>query len=506
MEQRGKIALGILSIFAAVFLLYFSSLGLNFLYHDDYVIIKAGLMEPSGYLLGDWVGGRGGGVFYRPLIIISGVLDRILWGLNPFGYHLSNVLFHAAGACVVLLIAVTLTSNFAFALASALLFSVLPMNAEAVNWICCRCDLLATLFYLLAFYAYLIYSSSKKKWILAASALSFLFSLASKESALTLPIMIALYEYLRGDKKASLRSFMGYASILVPYFIVRYISLGTFIGGYRISPMESVINILIGPLKTFQLVFLPFIQDNILLYLILLPLVIAATGILAIIYIRRFRPAAAFYFFLLWILIGILPALNFLSTGFDLRGSRWWYFSSAGVAWALAYPVFVDAEKFNVKLRAVLKLIFVLFFIYSSFYLLRINREWVAASDMTKKIRADAVAVIEKQPKERAVFFWNMPDNHKGCYVGMPFLEEPFYKTDRKARIWGYQPGYSYIGEFSNAQLSNGAHYIYNFKTGRFDRSTPAYIRKDNIPRLRDPMTNKERFREFLNGIKKNAR
>src|SRR5438128_420715 len=105
---------------------------------------------------------------YAPLTWMTFGLDYLLWGMNPVGYHLSNLLLHAANAAVFYLVArrilglalsgpaqrgnVGLAASAAFA---ALLFAIHPLRVESVAWATERRDVLSGLFYLLTLLVYL---------------------------------------------------------------------------------------------------------------------------------------------------------------------------------------------------------------------------------------------------------------------------------------------------------------------------------------------------------------
>jgi protein O-mannosyl-transferase len=501
MKKPILIALAAIMLTIIIFTFYASALKLNFLYSDDYVVIKTSHLAPSEYYLGNWMGGRGIGGLSRPIIISSVKLDGILWGVDPFGYHLSNVIYHAINAFFVFLIAYFILNDYLFALASGALFALLPMNAEAVNWMCCRCDLIATMFYLAAFYGYLLYSKRGYKPGLMLSMAAFVLALGSKESALTLPLIVLFYEYLNGGLKNKAKIIGAYFLIFIPYFVIRYLSLGTFLGGYKVGFKRAVFSVFLGIFKTIQLVALPFIQERLLMYFILLPLIALALLILIVLYIRRSRPASIFYFFLLWPLITLLPVAHVLSVGFDFRGSRWWYLPSIGISWLIAYFAFHERYGSNKKMVAIAKTACFIFFVYSCFFLVQINNVWTKASDMTRTIRAEAIRLVERYPKGSKICFWNIPDNYKGCYVGMPFLETPFYES--RFIIRGYQDDYLYYSDLSKRfNIDKCDNYVFNVSDERFKKVAASYIKKYNIPRIFDNYDNKRRFKGFLRGSK----
>lgn len=92
--------------------------------------------------------------YYRPLVLLSLMLDRAIYGTNPFGFHLTVWLLHAATAYAVFLLAKRLLEPSYATLAGAL-FAVFPLNTECVAWIAGRNDILAGLFGTLATAAFL---------------------------------------------------------------------------------------------------------------------------------------------------------------------------------------------------------------------------------------------------------------------------------------------------------------------------------------------------------------
>lgn len=103
---------------------------------------------------------------YQPLTWLSYSIDHALWGMNPAGFHLVNILIHALNALLVFLLArrlitiaraqsaVSLPVTIASAIAAAL-WALHPLRVESVAWITERRDVLSTLFLLLAALAYL---------------------------------------------------------------------------------------------------------------------------------------------------------------------------------------------------------------------------------------------------------------------------------------------------------------------------------------------------------------
>ena len=149
---------------------------------------------------------------YVPLTWMTFGLDYVLWKDEPFGYHLMNVLLHAANAAIFFLLALAIFKR-AFsridlhgerfliygAAFAALFFSVHPLRVESVAWATERRDVLSGLFYLLALLVYVRAPTrgldrsmprSSYFWCLTF----FVLSVLSKEIAVTLPLILLLLD------------------------------------------------------------------------------------------------------------------------------------------------------------------------------------------------------------------------------------------------------------------------------------------------------------------------
>src|SRR5438128_4688076 len=145
---------------------------------------------------------------YIPLTWMTLGLDYLLWGMNPSGYHLTNLLLHAANAVVFFFIAsrilnlalprpserghaLTVAAGFA-----ALVFAIHPLRVESVAWATERRDVLSGLFYLLAILVYLRACERNehgRRQYWQAVAL-FGCALLSKSMAVSLPLVLVILD------------------------------------------------------------------------------------------------------------------------------------------------------------------------------------------------------------------------------------------------------------------------------------------------------------------------
>ena len=132
---------------------------------------------------------------WNPLTWISFMLDYQLFGLNPAGYHLTNVLLHLGSVLLLLGVLCRMTGAFWPSFLVAALFALHPLNVESVAWVTERKNVLSTLFWMLSLWAYLEYLR-KPVWQHYVGITGFLIlGLMSKQMLVTLPCALLLLDY-----------------------------------------------------------------------------------------------------------------------------------------------------------------------------------------------------------------------------------------------------------------------------------------------------------------------
>jgi Tfp pilus assembly protein PilF len=146
-----------------------------------------------------WAGHADWRMYYRPLINVSFLVDFQLWGLNPLGYHLTNVLVHLGVSLAVAWIGATFLRDWLVGLVAGLVFSLHPVHSQSVSFIAGRTDLVATLFFLVAFGLYDRWRRSGETLAHAGALLAFALALLSKEVAVVLPLVLLLRDRVFAD-------------------------------------------------------------------------------------------------------------------------------------------------------------------------------------------------------------------------------------------------------------------------------------------------------------------
>jgi hypothetical protein len=189
-------------VLGAVAIAFGSTLTFGFVWDDHFLIgdsylIRSWRSLPTIFATHFWAGHADWRMYYRPLINVSYLVDYHVWGLNPFGYHLTNVLLHAAVCLAVAALVRRMLGDWTMALATALLFAIHPVHSQSVSFIAGRTDLASTLFVVLALTSYHSWRHAEgARSLRYAGALgAFLLALLSKENAITLPAVLVVYEW-----------------------------------------------------------------------------------------------------------------------------------------------------------------------------------------------------------------------------------------------------------------------------------------------------------------------
>ncbi len=187
--DNGLLYLTAAALAIVVFICYANSLGNDFVFDDQYLVLIYSRPRSFSHLLEMLVDS------YRPVRNLSYILDFAVWGANPFGFHLTNVLIHAANTVLVFFLIRRFTIGSIVPALTALIFAVHPIQTDAVAYISGRRDVLFTLFYLAAFHSYLTYRNSKSRLYFALFLVLWALGLMSKEMAVSLPLVIFVWNF-----------------------------------------------------------------------------------------------------------------------------------------------------------------------------------------------------------------------------------------------------------------------------------------------------------------------
>ncbi len=151
LSNRWRILGGMVLIVGLTCAAYYPALHGEFILDDDLLLTDNPIVKAPDGLARFWFSTQP--AEYYPVSNSTLWLEWRWWGMNPTGYHVTNLVLHVAAA--LLIWAILLKLNIPGAFLAALLFAVHPVNVESVAWIVQRRNVLAMLFFLLSIYTYL---------------------------------------------------------------------------------------------------------------------------------------------------------------------------------------------------------------------------------------------------------------------------------------------------------------------------------------------------------------
>ena len=206
-----------------LFTAYFPVLQNGFIWDDDRHLTGNPFVTNFYGLKPLWLDVRSTQQYY-PLTSTSFWVEYQLWGLNPLGYHIDNVLLHTMNAIVLWSILAFLRVPAAW-LVSAV-FALHPVHVESVAWITERKNLLSGFFYLLSLYTFLRFyftgqsvasdeNPNRSGYLYGISLFFFICALFGKSVTCTLPAVILLLFWWKQN-----RIDLKVVWLMVPYFLI----------------------------------------------------------------------------------------------------------------------------------------------------------------------------------------------------------------------------------------------------------------------------------------------
>ena len=338
--------------------LFWPATGYDFLNLDDdryvagNVAVRNGLTVPGLH----WAFTTVYEAWWLPVLWISYMADTSLWGQDPFGYHLSNVLLHAINAALLFWVLARMTGCRGRSALVAALFAFHPLRVESVAWIAARKDVLSGLFFFLGLLAYLRHVEKPRslwRWTLPPLML---LGLMSKAILVIFPFCLLLLDVWPLRRATALR---GRAAWNQWYPLLREklplfaLSLGFILLNMDTHRVDGPLFTRLPPLDRLALVF-PNYWDylkqvfwpvHLSIFhpendVVRWPLSFVALGGMAAVslfclHLRKTRPYLLVGW--LWFLLGLFPVIRGVRFGLAAYADRFTYLPSIGLAMALVW-------------------------------------------------------------------------------------------------------------------------------------------------------------------------
>ena len=405
----------IIAVFAI--LIFYNALNNDFVFDDESVVVNNIALQDFSNIPKYFAGAEGFhkviGRYYRPIVSTLYTVDYAIWGLNPLGYHITNIIIHVISCLLLFALLMQLFGDFKYgilaSLIAALVFAAHPIHTEAVSWISGRTDSLVSLFFFAAFLFYIkfiksndkveeqdtdetVKSGFKKYKFLIFSLLFYFLGLLSKEMIITFPIVIILYDFIFRKKaltyiKENLNVYISIVAVSIFYLVVRYIVLIDVVEreAYAYFYGMDFVTATATMLKTipmyFKLLFVPinllyhyngiipdsnsFFDINVILSFLFIVLLIY----LSVFFYKRHNVIS---FCLLFFIVSLIPVMNIVPT-MNFMAERFLYITSFSLSVLIAYLMVKFMNENNLIPTMLISLVVILLL---SFLTYERNKDW----------------------------------------------------------------------------------------------------------------------------------
>lgn len=203
-----------LILIIAVIAVYLPAISAEISLIDDYDMLQAFAQKDTWSFKDYFVPQQPHGLYYRPLTLLTYLADKLFFQQNPLIMHSINILLHAANCLLVFLFTKKIASFDERSLSPfyvGLIFALHPLATESTNWISGRTDLLAGCFCMASTVFLFKHLEQKQICYAVCAAMTFLFAILSKESAIAALPGILL---LASARKTSLQNRSDHVSLL----------------------------------------------------------------------------------------------------------------------------------------------------------------------------------------------------------------------------------------------------------------------------------------------------
>jgi len=312
---------------------------------------------------------------YVPLTQMTFAVEHYFFGYNSFVSHLINLIFHLIATLLVFRLGAKMKLGLGGAAFASLIFGIHPMHVESVAWLVERKDVLYAVFYLSALMNYIHYLEGKGKKYFLWTVLLGLASMLAKPMALSLPLVLFLFDWFYGRKWTARILFEK-----IPHFIYVIPLAWITYSLHARNPIGNILEAILIWLWTFKFYLVKFIWPIVLVPLYSLPKPVSLGNseyVFAVVFfavmiwaIVRFRKNRWFIFAFLFYFLSIFFLLRFDDKGdAAVVADRFMYLPSLGFCFFLGMMIesFFGGLNYSKKLRWIL--IGVLIVIFSTLFL-----------------------------------------------------------------------------------------------------------------------------------------
>ena len=381
-----------------------------FFYDEDIFVVN-----PYGRFMSDFTRGA--------IIKFTFLADNFLGGINPLGYHITNILLHL---CNTILATYTFRLLLKFTVLDELkarnayyifffLFLLSPVHSEPLCYLLGRAGLVVTLFCILSL-LFFLKANFKSTGLLIISLGFFLLALFSYEISWTFPVIILLTaNYLKQYRPLNSKKIFIYVAPFFIVFAVWFLVKIVFLNQLKITPYGNDVFALLNPLRLTKNIIVLFFRnilppfENTTVFVALS--IITAAVFVYIFTILKNKNTPLLFFALLIVIscfLAYLPAVVFGVSSHNSESERYIYFSSVFAIMFLALAISLLRNQQTAKV-----VVITCCFVYAYFLFATINN-YIQGGQFSQNYLK---LLAKEQTNFKYVYLINQPSQYKGALL-----------------------------------------------------------------------------------------
>lgn len=387
---------------------------------------------------------------YRPFQMLAYNLGYSIWKLDVRGYHLTSIIFHILTGVSVYWLVNIIFGDVLLALLTAVLFTIHPVNTEAVSYISGLSDPLSAFFLISAFILYVKAVNIKETKVFSVCLLviSYLSALLSREASIIFPLFLVLYHF---SFKIRIKKSLFYLILAVSILFILFRHLIMPVRHFSLPFSQRVFGFFSAFVTYLKIIVVPInlhMEYPVRVFNIHdIKVILGALSIvsLASLAAAKIKSNKIISFSILWFLICLIPYSNIYSMDDHYLREHWLYLPAIGLYLLIAYIVTSFYKRKKTYLTAMLSIIALVS--YFSYFTIRQNEYWKEPIGFFKR------TIIY------APFNYKLYINLGNAYCDEGNLEEAFNSYEQSLKVYPGSPDaynnmgniYLHKGEYQKA-------------------------------------------------------
>lgn len=318
-------------LFGISFLLYRHTISFSYVNLDDNILIEESqfyLKNPgnifSVFKRGVFSSlGETNGLFYRPMLSVSFIIDSFFSKNQPSFSHLTNIFLHGIAAVLLFYFLLIITSEKLRSFILSLIFTVHPLGVAVATWLPGRNDSLLFIFVVASFISFVLFHNKNNVIYFILNIIFYFLSLLTKETAIMAPVLFLFYTLFVAKKKLFRREIaifvLSWILLTTLFFYLRFSAMLNSSSYINAEMIRNLLNQLPGTFVYVSKIFIPFrlsIYSELKDFAVWPGIILFSFLIIYSIIFKR-KNSVVLIFGILWFVMFLLPTYTMLENYSD---------------------------------------------------------------------------------------------------------------------------------------------------------------------------------------------